>query len=82
MAAARMAGLPRRRVMVWGRVSDEIAGAIEQERELYGPIIPTKSALIGQLLTEAILFRRANRPAPQPRRGVPFPIKLDGWPKG
>ena len=50
-AAARVAGMARRRVLVWGRVSDEIAGLIEQERELYA-IIPTNSALVGQLLTE------------------------------
>jgi hypothetical protein len=72
MAADRMAAMPRRRVLVWGRVSDELAGLIERERELYA-IIPTKSALVGQLLTEAISFRRANRPPPRPPKGVPFP---------
>jgi hypothetical protein len=72
-----MAAMPRRRVLVWGRVSDELAGLIERERELYGPIIPTKSALVGQLLTEAISFRRANRsPPPKPTKGAPLPPDL------
>jgi hypothetical protein len=76
MAAARVAGLARRRVLVWGRVSDEIAGLIEQERELYD-IIPTKSALVGQLLTEAISFRWANRPPPpKPTKAAPLPPEL------
>jgi hypothetical protein len=79
MAAARLAAMPCRPVLIWGRVSYELAGLIEQERELYA-ITPTKSALIGQLITEAIAFRRANRPPPRPPKGVPFPISTD-WPK-
>jgi hypothetical protein len=67
MAAARLAAMPSRPVTVWGRISYELAGLIEQERELYA-IVPTKSALIGQLITEALAFRRANRPPPKPVR--------------
>jgi hypothetical protein len=49
---------------------------IEQERELYA-ITPTKSALIGQLITEAISFRRAGRsPPPRPAKGEPLPPEL------
>jgi hypothetical protein len=68
MAADRLAAMPhRRRIMVWGRVSSEIATRLEEERALYA-ITPTKSALIGQLITEAIAFRRANRTPPKPVR--------------
>jgi hypothetical protein len=80
MEAARLTALPhRRRILIWGRISSEIATRLEEERALYA-ITPTKSALIGQLLTEAITFRRAHRSPPKPVKGQPFEISLD-WPK-
>jgi hypothetical protein len=75
MEADRLAALPhRRRILIWGRISSEIATRLEEERQLYA-IIPTKSALVGQLLTEAIAFRRANRPPPPRPKRVPFVFK-------
>jgi hypothetical protein len=54
MEAARLAALPhRRRILIWGRISSEIATRLEEERQLYA-IIPTKSSLPRL----ALFFRR------------------------
>jgi hypothetical protein len=54
---------------------------IDEERRVpsYGTV-PSRAAMIRQLITEAIAFRRANRSPPRPVRGEPFSIDLT-WPK-
>jgi hypothetical protein len=52
---------------------------IEDERRVaaYGAV-PSRAALIRQLVSEALMFRRSMRPKKPPRsRGTPFPISLD-----
>jgi hypothetical protein len=54
---------------------------IDEERRVpsYGAI-PSRAAMIRQLISEAIVFRRVNRSPPRPVKGVPFPLSLD-WPQ-
>jgi hypothetical protein len=53
---------------------------IDEERRVpsYGTV-PSRAAMIRQLVAEAILFRRANREPPRPARGEPFAISLGDW---
>jgi hypothetical protein len=46
---------------------------IDDERRVpsYGAV-PSRAAMIRQLISDAILFRRANRKPPRPAKGVPF----------
>jgi hypothetical protein len=46
---------------------------IDDERRVpsYG-VVPSRAAMIRQLIFDAILFRRANREPPRPAKGVPF----------
>jgi hypothetical protein len=62
---------------IWARVTPEIGAELDAERALYA-IRPSLSEVVGQLLSEALAWRKANRPrtsgAFKPPRRVAFQI--------
>ena len=50
---------------------------IDDERRVpcYGAV-PSRAAMIRQLITDAIMFRRVGRSPPRPPNGVPYPIGI------
>ena len=62
---------------IWARVTPEIGAELDAERSLYAT--PTSlSEVVGQLLSEALAWRKANRPrtsgAFKPPRRVAFQL--------
>jgi hypothetical protein len=50
---------------------------IDDERRVpSSEAVPSRAAMIRQLIREAIAFRRANRSPPRPAKGVPFEIDI------
>jgi hypothetical protein len=49
---------------------------IEEERRLYA-VMPSRSEVVRQLLSEGMIFRRMHRPRPpRPAKGLPLPDHL------
>jgi PHD/YefM family antitoxin component YafN of YafNO toxin-antitoxin module len=57
---------------VYVYLTRETLERVEEERKLY-QVAPARSAVLRELIIEAIAFRRAHRSPPKPLRGVPFP---------
>ena len=64
---------------IWAAVTADLRSQIEDERDLYA-VRPSQSSVVGELIEEAIAFRKANRSrtsgAFKPPRRVPFPIDI------
>jgi hypothetical protein len=76
LAAERKALAHTRNVaQVFSYLTRETLARVDEERRLY-PVPPARSAVLRELVIEALAFRRANRsPPPKPKR-VPFPIEI------
>ena len=78
MRAAYQAAWPSfKSCQIWAAVTPDLRSQIEDEQDLYATR-PSLSSLIGELVAEAISFRRANRSrtdgAFKPPRGKPFQL--------
>jgi hypothetical protein len=57
-------------------VTRATAEQVEAERKLYA-IVPSRSEVVRQLLSEGMLFRKMYRPRPpRPAKGLPLPAEL------
>ena len=79
MKAAYAAAWPSfKSCQIWAAVTPDLHRQIEDEQDLYATR-PSLSSVVGELIEEAIAFRKANRsprrPSSKPRR-VPFPIDI------
>jgi hypothetical protein len=78
MKAEYEAAWPRfRSRQIWARVPPDVGAEIDAERARYA-IRPSLSEVVGQLLSEALLWRKERRPrtsgAWKPPRGKPFQL--------
>ena len=74
-----------RLVVVTLRLTPDQIAKIDAERRIPDSRgVPSRCALIRELVDEALAFRRSMRPKGPPRapKGVPFEIDLSDWPEG
>jgi hypothetical protein len=69
---------PMRQMLV--RVPPEMIIALDDERRRYYDRIPPRTALVRELLGEAMSFRKAHRPKSS-GAGSGEPFVFSGWPK-
>ena len=62
---------------IWAVVTPDLHCQIEDERDLYATR-PSLSSVVGELIEEAIAFRKMHRSPVKPKRPkrIPFPIAI------